>query len=150
MRYYSNKVFWSFLVINILAILIALLELIWSYGWASSWENLLFNSEGFLFNLFLYIIPLPFAIISTLIILKQQKGHKRAGYFMAILAVFSCIYLIYPEIDWKFWSNINYFFTTQPPLYNFVEFILVLASLIPFYVLGKLIKEDLFKKIAKR
>lgn len=147
MKYYSNKTFFIILIINILAALITFLILFLQFLWDGLSEELMFSNTNFIVNLFVFIIPLPSIIFSTFIVLLQQRGYRRLGYFMVVLAGISSYYLVYPQIGWNFWSDIGYFVSTQPALFNFAELILILASLVPFYVLGRLIKEDFFKKI---
>jgi hypothetical protein len=97
-------------------------------------------------NLYIGAIPLIFFVLSTIIILLQQRGYRRVGYFMIILAPISSFYLFYFQTEWNIWSNIVDVISSTPLLFLVCECILLLASLIPFYVLGRLIKEDLLKK----
>lgn len=146
MKYYSKFIFRILMAINIADGIIGLLNLIWSRGWAGSWYALLFNGEGLLFNISIYILPLLYFIFSTIIIFLQEKGHKRIGYFMIISSVLSIYYFIGLQMKWAFWSNIG-FFLIDTPWYVFIfEFLLVLGSLVPFYVLGRLLKEDFLDK----
>jgi hypothetical protein len=146
MKYYSRKIFLGFLFINILSVIFTLLVSISQFLWDGMREQLVSTNPNFVYYLFLFIIPLPSIIFSILIITLQQKGYRRYGYFMIILAIISSCYLIYPQVKWSFWSNIGYFISEQPFLYNFAEFVLILAALIPFYVLARLIKTDFLDK----
>jgi len=146
MKYYSKLTFLFLIIINTTATLLALLSLAWSYSWVGSWNLLMFNSEGLLFNLFAYIIPLPFLILSTFIILLQQKGYKHFGYLMIVLAAISSWYFIYMQTTWSFWSKIVDFLSETPLVVVVFELIFLVVALIPFYVLVRLVGEDLSKK----
>jgi uncharacterized membrane protein len=144
MKYYSERIFTAFSIINMLACVIAVGSLCIALSWSGI--SLLFGGEGYVFNLFAYIIPSLYFLLSIFIILLQQKGHKRFGYLMAVLVCVSLFYFLYFQTEWNFWTNINYFLSSTPWFILIFEFILLVGSLIPFYVLGRLIKEDFFDK----
>jgi len=146
MKYYSKGEFLTLKIINISSLAITLFVFFFGLSWFGSWSKLMYTSEGFIFNLFYYVIPSVFFILSPVIVWLQQKGHERAGYFMAVLALLFIFYFIYFEMTWKFFSNISNFIFSAPPFVLFLELILFFGGLVPFYVLGKIIKEDFFKK----
>jgi hypothetical protein len=150
MKYYSNKIFYFFIAIYILAALGMFLY--WRVGsvftcWTLSGIECTYAKIKF--NVFGGIIPLLFIIMSGLIIVSQQRGYKKLGYFMVPLLVIPFLYIGY--LSWyATGSNIkNLFFIPGPPediFFWFETLILIIITIIPFYVLGRLIKEDLFKR----
>jgi len=100
------------------------------------------------FNIFWGIIPLLSIILSGLIVILQQKGFRRSGYFMILLVIASFFYAPY------LYQFLHFGFSEPIPqrfIIDFVAMILLLVAIIPFYVLGRLVKEDFFsKRITKR
>lgn len=125
MKYYSKNIYKFLLTINIVFGAISLLYLWFAYGWFGSIHNLLFAGEGFIFNLLTYLVPLIFFIFSTVIIIFQQKIGKKFGYLDLILVAVALFHFVYIQISW-----------------NVLEILFFLAYLIPFYVVGRLVKED--------
>lgn len=152
MKYYSNKIFYFLITIHILTALFILLY--WHVGLALSCWMTKTTFECFYnrmwTNLFIGVIPLLFVVLSGLAIIFQQRGHRRFGYFIIVSAVIFSFYLGY-LLRYATWSDIKaIFFMSDRPILGDVFFlamgmILLLAALIPFYVLGKLVYEDFFK-----
>ena len=152
MKYYSNRIFYFLIAMYILAALAALLY------WQASSVFACWTLTGaeclrirIKLNIFGGVIPLSFFVLSGLVIMLQQKSRKRFGYFMVPLAAISSFYIGY-LLKYVAWSDIEaiFFVSDRLILYNLLfsamGIISFVAALLPFYVLGKLIKQDFFKK----
>lgn len=139
MKYYSKIEYFFLRTIHVLAAAVVLLY--WFAGLAvqcfEAWSAELFNvdecSRWMLeINIFVGLIPMLFVVLSGLVILLQQRGYKRVGYFMVPLAVIPLCYIGYSFL-WPISYNV-FFLVTGP--------ILLAIALTPFYVLGKLIRHS--------
>jgi len=144
MKYYSNKIFCFFISLYI----IVALGILFSWRIVSPfvcWSlsgNECINTET-KFNIFWGIIPLLFIVLSGIVVTLQQKGYRRLGYFMISLIMTSFFYVPY------LYQFLHFGFSEPIPqgfIISFVAIILILVVIIPFYVLGRLIKEDFFNK----
>ena len=155
MKYYSSRIFYSLIAIYTFAVGLALFYWFASFAlscWAARSSDECVRLE-FYNNIFSGVIPMLFVVLSTLIIIFQQKGRKKFGYFMIpllLISPFSMAYLIHAFT----WFDIGWFFSgvSQPGapisqrIFSLIgAFILLLISITPFYVLIKLIREDFFK-----
>lgn len=147
MRYYSKKLFYFFFIIHTLAAFA--LFLYWQASsvflcWTLSGADCLHAKTEL--NIFIGIIPLLFIMLSQLLIIFQQYKNKRIGYLMGFLAFVPISYFIYLQTKWNILVNIGNMLFSTPPLFLAFYFIILLTALVPFYVLGKLIKTDFFRK----
>ena len=160
--YYSNKVTVFLQIVYALFIPIIFFVWIGFYQIGCGHYTTIYEcAVMFDLNVYYGLIPFLYIVLSSLIIFIQQKGFRKIGYLMLPLLAFSPFFLKY-TINHETWFNVNdfiYFVNIEDISRGLVgSFIfnsiiltmLILVSLIPFYVLGKLIKEDLFKKIVKR
>jgi len=122
MKYYSNRIFYFLIVIYVLTAIFILLY--WHIGLElSCWmtKTLAECSYNKMWtNLFIGIIPSLFVILSGLIIVLQQKGHRRVGYFIIPSAIMSFFYSRY-LLRYATWSDIKsiFFMSGRPILEDF-------------------------------
>jgi hypothetical protein len=140
MKYYSKKIFYFFITVYILAVIFALVYWYVSAGlacWGTTSQSRCIELKNDT-NIFDGILPTLFASLSLLVILLQQKIHKKFGYLIIFLLPLSPIFYKY--------YNIIYPTTWVMDITSFQTLMQFLIFLIPFYVLGRLVKEDFFKK----
>jgi hypothetical protein len=150
MKYYSKAVFIILIVINIIAVIFASLVFFISVTWVGAGVFLMDTTSSFyflnsLFNSIFILIPPLFFIFSTIIIALQQKVNKKFGYFMAISVFILSFFIILMQITWGAQLNFLNELFSMPRIWLLFWFIYLLAAFTPFYVVGRLIKEDLFK-----
>jgi hypothetical protein len=94
---------------------------------------------------------LGFLLFSIIVLFLQQKKNSRFGYLMLILAPFD-LYIFYKIFSYFPVSDFIITPLRDPSqiasgiIWLIMALIMLSALLIPFYVLIRLIKEDLFKK----
>lgn len=156
MKYYSEKIFKFLITIYAYAgILVLIYWLISVYlacwGVTSSIGCKQIKMEQNIFN---GLLPFLFILLSVLIIILQQKINKHFGYLIAPLLIISPFFYKY-VISTTTWFDIGWFLsvvntTGQSMFYKIFFLICILAlliiSLIPFYVLIKLVRYDILKK----
>jgi hypothetical protein len=148
MKYYSNIIFWILNSLYFLAIIstifvacIFIFIAMWA-GHASQIKNEIISAS---------IGIIIFLLISTIVLFLQQLKIKCFGYFMLVLLpvglyIFYKIYSYLPIINLTTTNLFNIGMIPVSLLWIGINIIIALTALIPFYVLGKLIKEDFFKK----
>jgi magnesium-transporting ATPase (P-type) len=148
MEYYPKVIFNLLIAFFILAIvftivfgfiLFALSALGCSAGCPANYEKMVF--QQIIYPIIAAVLFLSFSV--TIVILQQYK-NIRFGYLMFVSAILALFYF-YMQGKWGV-LNVTYEISNTPPLFLFFELILVVGGIIPFYVLGRLIKEDFFKK----
>jgi hypothetical protein len=156
MKYYS-KGFFRFLVsINIASIILTIISAFYLFilsGMGCSAGCPANYTEKVLAELLpLTMGILGFLLFSMIVLLLQQKKSGRLGYLMLALIPFApyIVYKLLPTM-WGFIVSFlgdNSFGVSAPGFLIIIVLIilLLLTSLIPFYVLIRLIKEDFFKK----
>lgn len=150
MKYYSKIIFRILIGIHILALFVILLYW-YTFFTLACWmaksldECIKLKAE---MSVFFGIIPMLFVVLSGLIIVLQQRGRKRIGYFIIPLALIPSFYIGYLLWYATSWYNIKAWFSAWifSDFFHLVAGLILFAvALIPLYVLIKLIKEDFFK-----
>lgn len=143
MKYYSKKESAFLITVNMLMVAWTIFYAFATYmisGMASAYPPN--YNEMVLDSILKYCIPmLGFIILSFIIILLQQYKNYRWGY-LAILAIFSDIYIV--KIN--FWIIELIQSLSSMAFWLLISVTMLSAVLIPFYVLGKLIKRDLSER----
>jgi hypothetical protein len=155
MKYYSNKIFYSLNIIYILAI-VATIFLSYVFFAVSGMGCSLGCPKNYTEEVTKEILPptigiILFLICSFIILFLQQYKNRRLGYLMAILApiglyILYKIYSFIPIWDFIYLSFKDLEQITVGILWIGVSILEISTVFIPFYVLGRLIKEDLLKK----
>ncbi len=149
MEYYPKVIFNLLITFFILAIvftivfgfiLFALSALGCSAGCPANYEKMV--SQQIIYPI---IAAVLFLLFSVIIIILQQYKNIRFGYLILVPAILPLFFFFYMQGEWGV-LNITYKISDTPPLFLFFDFILIIGGIIPFYVLGRLIKEDFFKK----
>jgi hypothetical protein len=157
MKYYSNFVFRLLNSLYTLAIIATIFLTFFFYmisgmgDGASNYTEMVINQ---------ILIPglgiILFLFVSIPVLFLQQYKNRRLGYLMIIFAPLSA-YIVYNVLSYLPILDLIYasFEGSVEPVVGFfwilVASLIIIIALIPFYVLGKLIREDFFsERIAKR
>lgn len=136
MKYYPKTIFWILITIHLLALPIVLVFGKLFFFWITYQKP----------EDFFVVWSALFIIFSGIILLLQQFKNKYWGYIMLFLAPISFYAINYVLSSEMFtWSGVQYFLTELLWVTILLSPIF-LVSIIPFYVLIKLVREDLFKK----
>lgn len=142
MRYYSNKIFLSLIILSAIATVFRFyfFWMLWALagsGGASIWDWIFGPC---------YLLQIP--IIVLIICLQQYKGYRKLGYLM-IFFMFLLYFYIMPLEGIQ--ESLLYIpsIIIEDPASAIYEIIFILANLIPVYVLAKTGYEDLRGKLKK-
>ena len=152
MKFYSKYFFNFIIAVYIISSLIALIYgtisfLFACWGVHTYLECFPLQVREIFLNGFL---PLLFIILSLLIIMLQQKKNVKLGYLFIPLLIISPI-LNGTIIKYSMWFDVNWFLSISSisgtgflmqAFFTLAIIVLFLISIIPFYVLGRLVVHE--------
>jgi hypothetical protein len=156
MRYYSKSLFRVLIFLHLLIVVAAfgvLFILFSTHNFGFSLNDTGFIREFIKYTLFPCSVFILFLFFSIIFLFLQQYKNHRFGY-LAIISIPMAIYIAYifyqifpvayfinSAFGDSFWSGIQ-----VGIFWLFIDAPLAVTFLTPFYVLGRLVKEDFFKK----